>query len=439
MRSLEEVPKRRILHSWKEIAECLGVTVRSVQRWEKTNGLPVYRQGGGARGRVFAYSDELLKWAESGEPQDEGASQSPDIEREPASGRLRWLLAAASLATLLAVAGGAWWRSGWLPFGRAPNGFRFEGSRLVILDANGRVCWQKQFPSFDPEFETQVHDKVLIADIDGDGRKEVLFNFVPEHATPPGGSLLCFDDRGRQRWAHHYGQTRTFGERTFSANYRGRLIRAVKVDGRPRVLTVANHHIWYPSQTALLDPATGGLIEEYWHPGAISHCVVHDLDGDGQDEVVLAGINNPGEGLGHGAVAVLKLPFSKAPRPQPANGDPFPPITGGGELAYMLFPLSDIARVLGILPMVAHLNVEPDGRILVETMLPESGGIVYYLDSRLKVLEWRASDNLAPVHNRLYRQHLLDHALTPAEFASLGQPRYFAAAPDGNSPLLGKF
>jgi len=50
---------RQTLQLWKEIAAFLGVTVRSVQRWEAA-GLPVYRQGDSAKARVFAYSDELL-------------------------------------------------------------------------------------------------------------------------------------------------------------------------------------------------------------------------------------------------------------------------------------------------------------------------------------------------------------------------------------------
>ena len=44
----KEVTKRQALQSWKEIAAFLGVTVRSVQRWESA-GLPVYRQGSGHR------------------------------------------------------------------------------------------------------------------------------------------------------------------------------------------------------------------------------------------------------------------------------------------------------------------------------------------------------------------------------------------------------
>jgi len=54
------------LHSWKEIADYLGVTVRAAQRWEKTAGLPVRRLGRGRSARVVALSEELDKWMAAG-------------------------------------------------------------------------------------------------------------------------------------------------------------------------------------------------------------------------------------------------------------------------------------------------------------------------------------------------------------------------------------
>jgi hypothetical protein len=432
MSPLQEVPKRRVLHSWKEVAAFLGATVRSVQRWEKTAGLPVHRQGGGLKTRVYAYSDQLERWRESG--------QVATSEREPAPVpvlRRRWLhIAILGIAVLAAIAFLVW-RGDMARRGGVPAMWRLENSTLTVMDAVGRACWMKQFPPFDPGFEAEVRDKVLIADIDGDGQREVLFNFVPANVGESGGSLMCFEQTGRLRWQYHYGSAKTFGNRSFSASYRGQVIRPVRIDGKPHLLTVANHYVWYPSQTALIDPATGRLEEEYWHPGAIRQCVLYDLDGDGQDEVLLGGINNPGDGLGHAALAVLKLPFSKAPR-QSVPGD-FPAVTGGGEWAYLLFPLPDVARVAGMLPMLDRLSVDKAGRIFVETPLPETGGVVYYLDTQLNVVEVRFSDNFASLHNRFFLTHLLDHRLSEAELAWLRRPARFPAAPDGNSPQLKRF
>jgi hypothetical protein len=50
------------LDSWKEIAAFFDRDERTVRRWEKERSLPVHRVPGGARGGVFAYSEELREW-----------------------------------------------------------------------------------------------------------------------------------------------------------------------------------------------------------------------------------------------------------------------------------------------------------------------------------------------------------------------------------------
>jgi len=50
------------LDSWKEIAAYLQRDRRTVQRWEKSRGLPIRTIPGGRRRRVFAYRDEIDAW-----------------------------------------------------------------------------------------------------------------------------------------------------------------------------------------------------------------------------------------------------------------------------------------------------------------------------------------------------------------------------------------
>ena len=54
-----------LLEGWKAIADYLNKTERTVQRWEKSKGLPVRRLKAGSpeeQGRVFAYKTELDTW-----------------------------------------------------------------------------------------------------------------------------------------------------------------------------------------------------------------------------------------------------------------------------------------------------------------------------------------------------------------------------------------
>jgi len=52
----------RILNGWKEIAECLHLTSRTAQRWERL-GLPVRRVSNSSRSPTIAFSDEIENWA----------------------------------------------------------------------------------------------------------------------------------------------------------------------------------------------------------------------------------------------------------------------------------------------------------------------------------------------------------------------------------------
>ena len=54
----------KTLDSWKEIATFLRRGVRTVQRWERTEGLPVRRHQHMKRGSVYALASELITWQE---------------------------------------------------------------------------------------------------------------------------------------------------------------------------------------------------------------------------------------------------------------------------------------------------------------------------------------------------------------------------------------
>ena len=100
------------LDSWKEIAGYLKRDIRTVQRWEKEEGLPVRRLLHQKRGSVYAHHTELDAWWASRRDQLEpqrGAAPPPAV----APAKPRWLIwAAAACGLLILAAGAAWlWRT----------------------------------------------------------------------------------------------------------------------------------------------------------------------------------------------------------------------------------------------------------------------------------------------------------------------------------------
>jgi tetratricopeptide (TPR) repeat protein len=65
--------ERKILDSWKEIADYLRRDVRTCQRYERELGLPVHRLEESARARVFAYADGIDAWREKRRLESPGA------------------------------------------------------------------------------------------------------------------------------------------------------------------------------------------------------------------------------------------------------------------------------------------------------------------------------------------------------------------------------
>src|SRR5215467_7421742 len=69
------------LDSWKEIASFLRRDVRTVQRWEKKEGLPVYRHQHEKLGSIYAYKSELNRWSDTRRQAGEDTPEPLEAER----------------------------------------------------------------------------------------------------------------------------------------------------------------------------------------------------------------------------------------------------------------------------------------------------------------------------------------------------------------------
>src|SRR5688500_18049117 len=93
------------LESWKEIAAVLNKGVRTVQRWERTEGLPVHRHLHDRQGTVYAFRSELEAWWANRSGALSAEAEAPQTTQS--GSRVRWRWAAAGIAVTLAIAG---WR-----------------------------------------------------------------------------------------------------------------------------------------------------------------------------------------------------------------------------------------------------------------------------------------------------------------------------------------
>src|SRR5882762_9486970 len=107
--------KERRLESWGEIASYLRREIRTVQRWEKTLGLPIHRLRVGKQSSVYAYPSELNKWYLEREPKelkDDEPAEDPAPDEPFYKRKAVWL---AGMAGLLVLGGFAIVALNWTP------------------------------------------------------------------------------------------------------------------------------------------------------------------------------------------------------------------------------------------------------------------------------------------------------------------------------------
>lgn len=270
---------QRTLEGWKEIAGHFRVSIRTVQQWEAERGLPVQRMAGG-RGRVWAEVGELDAW------------RAKQVSPPPVALTARpvWVAIAAILVAAAAVVIGV---AAWQGSSAAADAVH-DGRQIVARDANGRVVWTHSFGNLRPApFGATANPKPILVDLDGDGRVEVLAYNPSEPGSAAENGVFCFDSRGRILWRFQPGKAVRTTQGLFEPPYHVFKIEPFRSrEGGPwRIGVISNHHLYFPSQVAVLDER-GRLLREYWHAGHLHDLAAGDLDRDGKPELYAAGLSN---------------------------------------------------------------------------------------------------------------------------------------------------
>jgi len=357
--------KENILTSWKEIAAYLDRDVRTCVRWEQRYGLPIHRLERDSKAKVFAYKDQIDEWL----AERSAAGTARPGGKGLASFLLRPFPIVFALAGLAAAAYFLFFRGASPISPSIPADFHIRGSELVIVDQAGRELgtFDTKVPNLVSEAEYRDHFRVLeqgpdymiawpyikIIDLDGDSRPEVLFSVQAKFDVGE-GTLICLDDHGRELWRFAAGRELIFEGQTYRKEYRiyGFNVEDYDDDGAPEVLVISHHKPDWPCQTVLLD-AAGRREGEYWNAGYFMDARAGDLEGDGDKELVLSGVNNE---YNRGCVAIFEAGGLRGGSPQDQKAYRWPDLAAGGQSAYILFPMSDVAAAM-------HLRGDPINHI----------------------------------------------------------------------------
>jgi len=309
-----------------------------------------------------------------------------------------------------------------LPISGAPTDFRIEVSTLIVVDGQGREVWRHQFPA--RLAQTAYGDRNLVkrctfADLDGDGRIETLFVYVPLDFVSQGQTLFCFSEEGEVKWEFVPGRTvKDSTGREYVPPYFISNVNIVPFS-HPRILVSSNHYLHNPNQIAMLD-INGKLVSEYWHSGHLLSVAHADLNNDGIEEILLAGVNN---GYRQATLVIFDSRNVSGVSSQPGRQilELFP----GTEKAVILFPRTCVSKESSY-NRVMELHVTRERRVMVAVAegiseAKNPGVMIYELDFNLNVINARPDSHLQEAHRALELQGLLDHSWTEEENERLKQ------------------
>ncbi|MBM3749139.1 MAG: hypothetical protein FJW34_25525 [Acidobacteria bacterium] len=193
-------------------------------------------------------------------------------------------------------------------------------------------------------------------------------------------------------------------------------------DGRRKLVVSSLHLAHHPSQVVVLSHR-GAILGEYWHSGHLNQMDLADLNGDGTEEILLAGISN---GY-HCATLVVLDPGDLGGASIEENPDyQLQGFAPGREKTRLLFPRTCINRKLYQYNWPNGVDFS-GGRIKVTVREREhvlDPAILYYFDRQLRLIGLEVSDAFRGLHRELEAAGQLDHPLTEKEINELRNIRH---------------
>jgi len=394
------------LRGWKQIADYLRVSIRTAQNMEKDQRLPV-RRGAGIKGQVFALTNEVEEWRLNEAPSPASILQEPESPRAADKSRRQWLSAVGGSTLLAAGAGLGYLLSGFVGRGRGvPAEFRVEGSRLIVSSKDGGELWRHIFARdlTENDYRMDTLRPCLFADLSKDNKTETIFSVRPR-AVEDERSVICFSSIGELLWKFVPGTTVTDNlGRSCAPPYWPNSFQVVRSrTAAPSTVVVSSNHNWsFPNQIAVLDGRTGKLLSEYWHRGHLLHMANVDIDGDGEPEVLLGGVNDAPEYKQATLVVFNNRRISGASK-NPTGGVYFQGMAPGTEKKTILFPRTPVSRPFEF-NRVSVLRVA-SGRITANVVESTDENdpcyVVYELDFNLRPVNAGLSNGLMERYRQL--------------------------------------
>ncbi len=397
------------LSTWKEIAVYLDCDVRTCQRWERKLGLPVHRlDPDSSKTRVFAYKIELDEWLKK-----DLRTKSFRINIRRKKAKYIFLIIPAALLFLLVILN-------MNPGSSVPFNFDIKDSSLLILNEKNSKLW-----SFDTGLSSLCNEEsyrehfqekrsintgvnklphLIIKDLDGDEKKEVLFSTQTRDERKE-GLLVCLDHKGKKKWEFKTGKSLKFGKVSYSSDYRIKGVDVYDIDanGSMEIIVISTNRYFFPSQLVMLN-SKGELLGEFWNSGYLMDYCFADLNRDKEVEFIVSGMNNE---YNTGCLMVFDPTDIWGASPQ--SGEYLcQELKPGSEKYYVLIPPTDVENCISLRNMINVVEILNNQIISAKS---QGGEIYYELNFNLELINVNYSDPFERMHMKYLNENKITSEL----------------------------
>lgn len=313
-----------------------------------------------------------------------------------------------------------------------PYSLDVKENKILVYNKEGDLLWTKSstgLPKYDLvtliNWTFGKRRYLSLQDIDSNGKKALLVTGeYSMYGFYKSDSIYCFNSDGSLRWVispedakHNYAPTwkRTrWGVRDFFT---------VKTKTGNKLYVIANDDSYAGTVVSQVDPKTGKILSSIYHSGWITAENHFDIDGDGNEEIILGGTSS----FDKPSFMVLKSNNSlKGVMPDLYHTQKNP-VKGNAEY-YLLLKVSDLGKLLsesGVNDVCELRQFEKSGIELItrEVVANEYrnyyNGLVYSFDDHLKVKHITASAAFAKSYSDLYKKGKLNVPLDSIYFNTL--------------------
>ncbi|HET9400409.1 MAG TPA: hypothetical protein VFO34_05620 [Candidatus Acidoferrales bacterium] len=441
-----QTPATDRLDSWKEIASYLKREIRTVQRWEESEGLPIHRHLHRKQGSVYAFKSELDAWWKNhtppnGNPPDPAdplteltlddvipradtsplaiqetapsdGSASHALSQSPATPRDRpqtlftprnAIYSASALALILIfvfVARRAWSDS---PAHRLADVALSDG-RLIALHADGTIAWDYFF-SRAPLLKKA--SMIVPEKICGSGTPSILAAF--DWGGEDDDEVDCFTQSGARKWTFKLSDSYQFGSDHFGPPWRESNWGMVQHAEGPELAIAFHHDLWWPGVLVFLN-SRGQPTHRFVNSGWILQ--VRSEETSSGTVLLASGVTNSRNAA---FIAALDPNSPDGTSPEdPGSEFECKNCPSGHPLKYWVFPRSEVSVATGAPDDESGIQ-EIAGDIIFRTYETQLGGpyrpaeAIYKVSRNLEILSATYGDAYWDVHRQLEVSGVITH------------------------------